>query len=114
MNRSRKVVALMLGLSLLMASALVIRLDVSTAPGLLTSLRDGMSMSGGDADAVRRAADSLKSSSAALGAATLAVLSGDLEAAARHAHYALPTPGSIEAEYARVEHAPQVQLDRSR
>jgi hypothetical protein len=53
---------------------LVARLDVS---------RD-------DVDAMRQAADSLRSSSAALGAATLSILTGDLAGALRHTQGALP------------------------
>jgi hypothetical protein len=95
MNARRKVAILALGLAALATGALVIRPDLSTAPGRLASLQDGMSTS--DAGAVRRAAQSLHSSSAALGAATLAVRAGHHQAAARHAHLTLPPSEPIEA-----------------
>jgi hypothetical protein len=102
----KKMTAVLLGLCLVLASALALRPRVPAAPSLLT-------LSGGEVDAVRRAASSLKSSTAALGAATLAVLSGDLGAAARHAHDALPAPAPLEVKPVRGERAAPPEPDRS-
>jgi hypothetical protein len=93
---TRHKLAVLLGLSILAAGALVLRPGVPAPPSFLT-------LSGDEAHAVRRAAHSLKTSSAALGAATLAVLSGDLAAAARHANHALPAPASVETDRVRVD-----------
>jgi hypothetical protein len=74
MNVRRTATAVMVGLCVLVAGVLVARLDVSR----------------GDVDAMRQAAYGLRSSSAALGAATLSVLTGDLVGAVRHTQGALP------------------------
>ena len=83
----------------------LIDLFLADAPGLIAAMHEAYLL--GDADAVLRAAHTLKSSSAALGALALSTLSADTEASARS--NGLGDTGDvlfqIDAEYARVKAA---------
>jgi HPt (histidine-containing phosphotransfer) domain-containing protein len=91
----------------------VLRAYLDSAPQLLATLRQGLAC--GDAPAMQRAAHSLKSASANVGATTLAAHCKTLEAMGRAntlANAALVF-ARIEAEYALVETALHAELHRS-
>ena len=75
---------------------------LNDAPALLEQMRTGLA--GGDIEAVRRAAHSLKSNSASFGATRLADASRELEMIARSGTLdgAAPQLAAIEAAYAQL------------
>lgn len=82
--------------------AQVVALYLGDAPALIARIRDGLQR--GDADGVRTAAHTLRSSSANLGARQLARMCAALEAAARSGQLAagLPTAEEVEQEFQAV------------
>lgn len=82
--------------------SVLITLFMKEAEPLLAEVRLGVSLA--DGDRVRRAAHSLKSSSASLGAHTLSSLSAELEKCGRsnRLQHAMPIVQRLECEYARV------------
>jgi two-component system, sensor histidine kinase and response regulator len=78
---------------------------VADTPPQLATIRQALDI--GDAEAVRRAAHSLKSNSATFGAATLAGLAGQIEARGKAGELAGTDElvARAEAEYARVRRA---------
>ena len=91
--------------------AQVIQIYLDSTPALIQQLRIGMD--GSDHETVRAAAHSLKSSSANLGAKTLADLCRTVEMAARAGSIGPDVPGvhMIEHEYGAVRRALEVELE---
>jgi two-component system, sensor histidine kinase and response regulator len=91
--------------------AQVVQIYLDSTPALIDQLRTGMDKL--DHDAIRAAAHSLKSSSANLGAKTLADLCRTVEMAARAGSIGPEVPGihMIEREYGAVRRALEVELE---
>jgi HPt (histidine-containing phosphotransfer) domain-containing protein len=91
--------------------AQVVQIYLESTPALIEQLRTGMRSS--DHDAIRTAAHSLKSSSANLGASTLAGLCRSVEMAARAGSMGPDVPDihSIEDEYGAVRRALALELE---
>ena len=90
--------------------AQVVRLYFDSAADMLARLRDGLAS--GDHEAVRIAAHTLKSSSANVGAGTLAEMCKQLELAARGRHFGpgLPDAQALEREFDAVRAALQAEI----
>ena len=91
--------------------AQVIQIYLDSTPALIEQLRTAIRNS--DHDAIRAAAHSLKSSSANLGANTLANLCRSVEMAARDGSMGpdVPAINVVEHEYAAVRHALEAELE---
>jgi CheY-like chemotaxis protein/HPt (histidine-containing phosphotransfer) domain-containing protein len=92
----------------------VLRTFVEEAGDLIATLRS--SLAGHDVDSFRRAAHSLKSSAASIGATALSSQAAELEAKARAGHIdgAAPRVDDLAAECERVTHALREVTDESR
>jgi two-component system, sensor histidine kinase len=90
--------------------AQVVRLYIESATDLIARVRTGLAS--GDHDAVRVAAHTLKSSSANLGAATLAEMCKQLELAARAGSFGpdLPDAQTLERTYQAVRAALEAEI----
>ena len=109
MRRTHGTILVVIGAVILLAGTLA-GLGGATVRDLFAS--GGAGGERGERGALEQATRGFGASSAALGAATLAVLTGDVRRAIRHAHDVFPQAGAIDADDVPVHPVPRISQPR--